>query len=102
MKNSLITHKLSACTSLACCLLDGSDFIGISGQQLTFGPAVSSITVPVDILDNDPLEVMIESFSASLTSDVPRLVLSPDEVTVDIIDNESDSKQLLMPALNIL
>ena len=70
-------------------VIDGLDFVGISGQQLTFGPAVSSIAVPVDIIDDDLLEEMIESFYASLTSDVPRLELSPDEATVDITDNES-------------
>ena len=76
----------------SCRSLDGSDFVGIIGRQLTFGPAVSSITVPVDIIDDLLLEELIESFSASLGSVVPRLVLLPDEATVDITDNEGKQR----------
>ena len=70
---------------------DGPDFVGISGRQLVFSPTVNSITVPVGIIDDD-LEEFIETFSANLNSDVPRLVLLHDETTVDIIDDENDSK----------
>ena len=52
--------------------------------------------VPVDIIDDSILEDLIENFSARLTSDVPRLVLTPDEATVNNIDNENDSKLLIM------
>ena len=91
MKNSLIASQTFTFLSY---IIDGLDFVGIIGRQLTFGPAVSSIAVPVDIIDDDLLEELIESFSASLTSDVPRLELSPDKVMVNIIDDENDSKYM--------
>ena len=52
--------------------------------------------VPVDIIDDSILEDLIENFTARLTSDVLRLVLTPDEATVNNIDNENDSKLLIM------
>ena len=69
-------------------LTDGSDFVGISGRQLTFSPTVNSSMVPVSIINDDVLEDMVENFTASLSSDVPRLVLSPDLATVDIMDDD--------------
>ena len=45
--------------------------------------------VPVQIL-NDTILESVETFSASLTSDVPRLELMPDEATVDILDDDGE------------
>ena len=44
--------------------------------------------VQVDIVDDDILEELIENFTAILTSSVPRLTLSPDVATVDILDDD--------------
>ena len=61
--------------------------------RLTFSPTVSSSMIPIGIIDDFVLEDMIENFTAILSSAVPRLELSPDLATVDIVDN--DGKQEL-------
>ena len=66
----------------------GSDFVGIAGLQLIFGPSVSSRLVQVDIMDDNVLEELIENFTAILTSSVPRLALLPDVAMVDILDDD--------------
>lgn len=50
---------------------------------------MNSLTVPVDIMDDDFLEDL-EIFSANISSEVPRLTLDPSEATVSIIDNDGE------------
>lgn len=66
----------------------GSDFVSVTGSQLIFNQAVSSMLVQVGIMDDNVLEELIENFTASLTSSVPRLTLLPDVAVVDIIDDD--------------
>ena len=77
----------------------GSDFTGISGRHLTFGPDVNSMEVLVRML-NDNIFETVETFTASFAIDVPRLELMPDEVTVDILDD--DCELLLLAQRHII
>ena len=69
----------------------GLDYVDVLNQQLTFGPSVSSHTVHVQILDDDSLEEDIESFTATLSTNIPTLQCGDQLATVNISDNESES-----------
>ena len=71
-------------------LIAGSDFVGI---EFTFNQGIISYgvwQVPVSIINDNTLEELMESFTAILRSitPVPRLILSPDVATVDIVDDD--------------
>ena len=51
------------------------DFTAVVGQQLFFDPNSTSHVVPVEIIDDDNFEKQTESFSATLSTDVPQLQL---------------------------
>ena len=76
--------------------VDGSDFIGISGQQLTFGPDVSSLVVPVKIIDDDQFEEEFENFIVNLSTDVTQLLLNVTSAVVTIIDRDSEFTVLII------
>ena len=54
-----------------------------------FSPTAIMVTVSVNILDDNYLE-LTERFTTNLTSSVPRLSLSPDEAAINIADNDCE------------
>ena len=64
------------------------DYGEISDRQLIFSSAVSNLAVRVDIIDDNVLEELVETFTAVLSSVVPRLTLLPEVANVDITDND--------------
>ena len=71
-------------------LTGGLDFSGISSQMLVFSPTINTVTVPIDINDDNFLELPTEIFTANLMSTVPRLSLSPVEAMVNINDDDRE------------
>ena len=67
------------------------DFTAVVGQQLFFDPNSTSHVVPVEIIDDDNFEKQTESFSATLSTDVPQLQLNTESAIVNITDNDSES-----------
>ena len=68
---------------------DGSDFIIEShNQHLTLGQGVRSVTVPMEILNDELFESSFENFIATLYSDVNRLQIDNHEAFVTIIDDD--------------
>lgn len=48
--------------------------------------------VSVSVIDDNIIENVIKNFTASLTSNVPRIAV-PDGATISIIDDENNCKQ---------
>ena len=69
---------------------DGSDFI--IENHLTLGQDVKSVTVPIEILNDELFESLFETFSVTLSSDVNRLQIGNGEVVVTIIDDDCECK----------
>ena len=77
-------------------LTAGSDFGSLAGVQLLFNQTVNSRLVQVGIIDDNILEELIENFTATLASTVPRLTLSPDLAVVDIVDDDRKQRVKLL------
>ena len=69
---------------------DGSDFI--IENHLTLGQGVRSVTVPIEILNDELFESLFETFSVTLSSDVNRLHIDNHEAFVTIIDDDCECK----------
>ena len=70
-------------------IIGGLDYVAILNQQLTFDASMSSHTVHVGIVDDDSFEENVEYFTATLSTNIPRLQLGVQLATVNIADNES-------------
>ena len=66
----------------------GSDF-NIAIQSVTFSEEVPSINIPVEIIDDSIFENIFETFTISLSTEVPRVVLMDNKAAVTIRDNDS-------------
>ena len=64
------------------------DYGEISDRQLIFSSAVSNLAVRVDIINDNVLEELVETFTAVLSSVVPRLTLLSEVANIDITDND--------------
>ena len=75
---------------ILCSFVDGSDFIGITDNQLTFDQNKINASFSIEIIDDDLFEEAIEDFFVLLSTDVPNLMIEPNVTRVSIIDNDSE------------
>ena len=70
---------------------DGSDFIiGSHSEHLTLGQGVRSLTISIEILNDELFESSFENFTVSLSTDVSRLQIGNHEALVTIIDDDCE------------
>ena len=72
------------------CSVDGSDFIGIADNQLTFNQTISNTSVSIEIIDDELFEEKIENFFLLLSTNVTNLLVEPNETEISIIDNDCE------------
>lgn len=79
------------------------DYTEVTGLTLTFGPSVSSISVPVTII-NDSISEGNQTFVGNLGSPVGAVTLSPPTATVTILDDVQghDSTMCLCSVVRVL
>ena len=56
---------------------------------MTFSERRQSIDIPVEIIDDNIFENILETFTLCLSTDVPRVILMNNKAVVTIIDNDS-------------
>ena len=64
------------------------DFI-ITNGYLTFGPNVTTQVIFIEIIDDELFEADLENFTVALSTNVSRLQLHPNLVSVTIEDTDS-------------
>ena len=69
----------------------GSDY-NIEIESVTFSEGMTSVDIPINIIDDQEYENITETFTVSLSTEVPRVQLLGDAV-VTIQDNDSKSVQ---------
>ena len=69
--------------------VDGFDFKPITDHLITFGEDQTSHAISIEIIDDNLFEELAEKFFISLSTNVSRLLLDPNETTIYVIDNDS-------------
>lgn len=70
-----------------CNSTDGSDF-NIDIRSVTFSEQEQHIVIPIEIVDDNVFENIIENFTLTLSTDVPHVLLV-NRAVVNIRDNDS-------------
>ena len=68
--------------------MDGLDYVGQSNVLLTFNAGTRRLNVSVDLM-NDLMYEGEEDFNGILSSDSPRVTVSPDNALATILDDDS-------------
>ena len=68
--------------------MDDLDYVGQSNMLLTFNAAARRLNVSVDLFDDSTYE-REEDFSGILSTDSPRVTISPDNALATIVDDDS-------------
>ena len=70
----------------------GADFLSIPGQRFTFTPQNTRFPFAIAIVNDNDIEGT-ERFITTVTTDTddfPGVTLNPDEVVIDILDNDGE------------
>ena len=68
--------------------MEGLDYVGRSNVLLTFNAGTRRLNVSVDLM-NDLMYEGEEDFNGILSSDSPRVTVSPDNALATILDDDS-------------
>ena len=68
--------------------MEGLDYVGQSNVLLTFNAGTRRLNVSVDLFGDSRYE-REEDFNGTLSSDSPRVTISPDNALATIVDDDS-------------
>ena len=77
---------------MSCLQITGGSDYNIESHSVTFSKGNTSVDIPISIIDDQEFENITETFTVSLSTEVPRLQLLG-EAVVTITDNDSKNIQ---------